>query len=75
MQIPGFIEASPGVRSLMVEYDMRVLSPAKLLAALAALDAQLPDPHTLVLPSRVLKLPMAFDDSGTQGAITKYMKR
>jgi hypothetical protein len=75
LQLPGFIEASPGVRSLMVEYDMRVLTPAALLAALAGLDAGLPDPHTLTLPSRVLHLPLAFDDSGTRGAIEKYMKR
>ncbi len=74
-QIPGFIEACPGVRSLMVEYDMRVLSPAQLLEVLGRLDAELPDPHTVTLPSRTVRLPMAFDDSATHEAIEKYMKR
>lgn len=73
-QVPGFIEASPGVRSLMVEYDMRKVTPASLLDTLARLDASLPDPHGLTLPSRVVKLPMCFDDSATRAAITKYMK-
>lgn len=32
----------------MVEYDMRVLQPSRLLALLQALDAALPQPHNMV---------------------------
>jgi urea carboxylase len=59
----------------MVEYDMKVMSPAALLAHLARLDAGLPSPDSVTLPSRILRLPMAFDDSCTRAAIDKYMKR
>jgi allophanate hydrolase subunit 1 len=31
MQVPGLVETSPGVRSVMVEYEPRELGLAKLL--------------------------------------------
>lgn len=37
-------------------------------------EAQLPDAHNLVLPSRILHLPMAFEERWTRDAIDKYMK-
>lgn len=73
--IPGFIESSPGVRSLMVEYDMRQITPPALLQALQELDMALPDPSKMVLSSRIIRLPMAFDDPAVKEAIDKYMKR
>lgn len=38
-------------------------------------EAQLPDAHDAVLPSRILHLPMAFDEKWTHDAISKYMRR
>lgn len=73
-KVPGLLETSPGVRSCMIEYDMRTLHPARLLEILLSLDATLPQPHDMTLPSRIIKLPMAFDDKWTHGAIAKYMK-
>ena len=72
--IEGVVETSPGVRSLMIEYDVRLLPLAKLLEALDRAEAELPDVKNAVLPSRILHLPMAFEESKSLEAIGKYMR-
>eukprot|EP00884_Botryococcus_braunii_P008296 jgi/Botrbrau1/17468/Bobra.0054s0055.1 len=72
--IDGLVETSPGVRSCMVEYDQLRLPLNKLLDTLIKIEKSLPAAEEQVLKSRVLHLPMAFDDKWTQGAIDKYMK-
>lgn len=69
-QVPGLVETSPGVRSVMVEYEPRTLPLAKLLEVLQSTDAGLP-PSDLSLPSRVLRLPIAFGDRWTKAAIQR----
>ncbi|KAG2494459.1 hypothetical protein HYH03_007511 [Edaphochlamys debaryana] len=73
-EFPGLIETSPGVRSIMVEYDIAAISPGRLLQVLEAAEARIPDVSRMVLPSRVVQLPMAFDERWTHEAIAKYMK-
>ncbi len=68
----GLIELSPGVRSLQVNYDGRVLPLAKLLDVLVAAEAELPPAATLTVPSRLVRLPLAFDADTTKAAIAKY---
>ncbi|PNH09902.1 Urea amidolyase [Tetrabaena socialis] len=70
----GLVETSPGVRSCMVEYDIALLSPGRLLQALELAESRIPDVSSMVLPSRVVHLPMAFDERWTREAIAKYMK-
>lgn len=41
---------------------------------LEAAEARIPDCSTMTLPSRVVHLPMAFDERWTHEAIAKYMK-
>ncbi|KXZ51620.1 hypothetical protein GPECTOR_12g584 [Gonium pectorale] len=73
-ELPGLVETSPGVRSCMVEYDIAAISPGKLLQVLQAAEARIPDVSRMVLPSRVVHLPCAFDERWTAEAIGKYMK-
>ena len=70
--LPGILDITPGVRSLQVHYDGRVLSREHLLEALEACEEQIPDLDDLVLPSRVVHLPLSWDDPATRLAITKY---
>lgn len=72
--LDGLVETSPGVRSCMIEYDARRLPLPTLLAALLKAETELPDAHNAILPSRVLHLPMAFDERWTHDAIAKYMR-
>ncbi|WP_146741577.1 carboxyltransferase domain-containing protein, partial [Lonsdalea populi] len=69
---PGVEELSPGVRSLQVRYDSRILSQQRLIALLLALEATLGDVGELKVPSRIVWLPMAFEDSATLGAVERY---
>ena len=72
--LPGILDITPGVRSLQVHYDGRVLSRDHLLEALDACEEQIPDLDNLVLPSRVVHLPLSWDDPATRLAIAKYMQ-
>jgi len=70
--IPGVLELSPGVRSLQVNYDSRVVTQSALLDGLMALEERLPPAETMRVKTRVVHLPMAFEDSATLGAVQRY---
>jgi urea carboxylase len=69
--LPGIIDITPGVRSLHVHYDTR-LPRAALLEALEDCERRIPDLEALSVPSRVVHLPLSWDDPATQLAIRKY---
>ncbi|MBI0535811.1 urea carboxylase [Roseomonas sp. KE2513] len=70
--VPGILELSPGVRSLQVNYDSRVIHQRALLDALIALEAKLPPVGAMKVRTRVVHMPMAFEDSATLGAVDRY---
>ncbi len=70
--IEGIIELSPGVRSLQVNYDSRILHQRDLVEQLLTIEAQLPPVDKMRVPSRIVHLPMAFEDSATLEAVAKY---
>ncbi|MDQ8036032.1 MAG: carboxyltransferase domain-containing protein, partial [Pedobacter sp.] len=70
--VKGILELSPGVRSLQIHYDSRIISQAELIAALLARESTLPDVESMKIKSRVVHMPMAFEDSATLGAVTRY---
>ncbi|OZI71209.1 urea carboxylase [Bordetella genomosp. 12] len=72
--IAGVHELSPGVRSLQIRYDSRVIRQDRLIARLLEIEAGLPDVATLKIPTRVVYLPMAFEDSATLGAVQRYQE-
>ena len=72
--IEGIIDLTPGIRSLQVHYDHRLLPEEKLLALLTAGQASLPAGDDIEIPSRIVKLPLSWDDEATQLAIAKYMQ-
>jgi len=70
--IPGILECSPGVRSLQIRYEPKQISQNDLVKRLSQREARLPGPHEIRVPSRILHLPMAFEDSATLDAVAKY---
>jgi len=70
--VDGILEMSPGVRSLQIHYDSRVIHQQALLAALTAAEGRLPPVATMKVKSRVVHLPMAFEDSATLDAVARY---
>ena len=69
---PGIIDLTPGIRSLQVHYDSRVLSQSALRELLLLAEAALPPVDELEVPSRIVHLPLSWDDPATQLAINKY---
>jgi Allophanate hydrolase subunit 1 len=72
--VPGVEELSPGVRSLQVRYDSLILSQKQLMNLLLELEAGLGDVSQLKVPSRIVWMPMAFEDSATLGAVERYQE-
>jgi urea carboxylase len=73
-KIAGIIDLTPGIRSLQVHYDRRILAEDRLVSLLTAGQASLTGLDDMVIPSRIVKLPLSWDDLATQLAISKYMQ-
>ncbi|MGC3980728.1 MAG: 5-oxoprolinase/urea amidolyase family protein [Steroidobacteraceae bacterium] len=72
--VPGVQELTPGIRSLQVHYDSRVISQQQLLTLLQQAEHELPAVDDVEVPSRIVHLPLSWDDPATQLAIDKYMQ-
>jgi urea carboxylase len=72
MGLKGMIDVTPGVRSLHLHYDTRRLTREALLDALDECDRRIPDLDDIAVTSRVVHLPLSWDDPATQLAIRKY---
>jgi urea carboxylase len=71
---PGVLELTPGIRSLQVRYDSQRLTQARLIGLLEGLRAKQGDLEALEVPSRIVHLPLSWDDPATRLAIDKYMQ-
>jgi urea carboxylase len=71
--LPGLRELTPGIRSLQIHFDSQVLSHKDLLAHLYMAEGQLVQQlDVLTVPSRVVHIPLSWDDIACQQAIEKY---
>lgn len=74
LNIDGLVETSPGVRSVMIEYDQRRLPLSKLLQILDDAEKHMVSAEEVRLPHRIVHLPMAFNEKWTHEAINRYMR-
>lgn len=65
-------ELSPGVRSLQIRYDGARIRQEALMRHLEAIEESLPDVASLKIPTRIVHLPMSFEDAATLAAIQRY---
>lgn len=72
VHLPGLIDLTPGIRSLQVHFDSRVIAAAQVLELLEGLEVILPPLHQARYPSRIVHLPLSWDDPATRLAIEKY---
>lgn len=73
MSLPGIIDITPGVRSMHIHYSSQ-LRREDLVAALDACEQRIPDLDDITATSRIVHLPLSWDDPATQLAIRKYMQ-
>jgi urea carboxylase len=72
--LAGVLDITPGVRSLHIHYDGKRLRREALLESLADCERRIPELDDIVVPSRIVHLPLSWDDPATQLAIRKYMQ-
>jgi len=73
-RLSGIIDITPGVRSLQIHYDNRRFRREELLEALDALDREIPEHPDITVPSRIVHMPLSWNDPATQLAQAKYMQ-
>jgi allophanate hydrolase subunit 1 len=71
--LEGLIETAPGFRSILVTYDPLVVSTGELLAHLEAVTDDLPAEREMSIPSRLVHLPVAFDEEQSRAAVARYI--
>ncbi len=72
LALPGVIDVTPGVRSVQIHYDARVLSQTALIDALIAAEDRLGGLDDFAIPSRVVHLPLSWADPAIWQTIDKY---
>jgi urea carboxylase len=70
---PGLVDATAGVRSLLLQVDGRQLTVMRALAAVREAVGALADVSERSFPSRVVHLPLSWDDPATREAIDRYV--
>ena len=68
----GLLELTPGSRSLQIHYEPRQLKRAALLDLVATAFADIGNDGNLIVPSRIVHLPLSWDDPATRIAIERY---
>ncbi|MFD9134904.1 5-oxoprolinase/urea amidolyase family protein [Streptomyces bottropensis] len=71
--LDGVTDLTPGIRSLQIQTNPRLLPQPELLTAVRRIVASLPPTDELVVPSRTIHLPLSWDDPATREAIARYM--
>jgi len=72
--IDGVLQLTPGIRSLQVNYDNLRLPQKTLLGLLQQAESRLPAIEDMEVPSRIVHLPISWDDEQCRLAIEKYMQ-
>ncbi|NWF10723.1 urea carboxylase [Pseudomonas salomonii] len=73
LALPGVIDLTPGIRSLQIHYQPEQLPLADLLVLITTQWAAVCATPNLQVPSRIVHLPLSWDDPACQLAIEKYM--
>ncbi len=69
----GVVDLTPGVRSLQVHYDAFLISEQEVVDLLLKGLGDLPALEDAEVESRVVKMPLSWDDPSTQLAIDRYV--
>ena len=71
--LEGVLELTPGIRSLQVHYNSQIVAVRALTDYLIHAEKYLSQQlHTMTVPSRIVRLPLSWDDEACQQAIDKY---
>ncbi|MCB1690749.1 MAG: urea carboxylase [Halioglobus sp.] len=72
--LPGIHELTPGIRSLQIHYDSQRITMGELLHHVDLAARALLHGNDVSVPSRIVHLPLSWDDEACRLAIEKYMQ-
>lgn len=72
--IAGIIDLTPGIRSLQVHFDPTVIGRSDLWGRIREGILSLPPLEQIEVPTRIVHLPLSWDDPSTREAIRRYMQ-
>jgi urea carboxylase len=70
--LSGVLDLTPGIRSLQIHFDPALAAQQQVLAWLTEAIERLPGVEHMKLPSRIIHLPLSWDDPVTQLATRRY---
>jgi urea carboxylase len=73
-KLDGLVDTGPGLRSNLIRFDPSRIDPARLIAELEDAEDEVPAGGELEIPSRVIHLPIAFDDARSREAVARYAR-
>lgn len=73
-RLPGIIDLTPGIRSLQIHYDGTTLTRKRLVGPLTEIEAKLPPAQEVKVPSRIVHLPLSWNDPQAELAMRKYQE-
>jgi len=69
-----YINLTPGIRSLQVQFDPDRMSSRDVCAKILELDRALPPLESMRVRSRVVRLPLSWDDPAVRLAVERYCR-
>jgi urea carboxylase len=73
-RVPGIIDITPGIRSLQIHYDGTTLTRKRLLGLLMEIEKSLGAASDVKVPSRIVHLPLSWNDPDAELAMRKYQE-
>ncbi|BAF59367.1 MAG: carboxyltransferase domain-containing protein [Pelotomaculum sp.] len=73
-KIKGLYETVPGLRTNLFHFDPEALSVRDLISAIKEEEEKLAQVEDIEFESRLILLPIAFEDSETKKAVEKYVR-
>ena len=73
-KIDGLSDLTPGIRSLQIHFDPALVTQEQVLDWMLGAVERLPRVDRMRLPSRIVHLPLSWDDPATQLATQRYQQ-
>lgn len=71
---PAIVDLTPGIRSLQIHFNPAIMIGEDACALAVEADAGLPPLDDVTVPSRIVYLPLSWDDPQTQLAARRYQE-
>lgn len=73
--LPGIIDICPSNASFLIRFDPDVLPPEELKATVEACETEVGDSHSLQLDTRIIEVPVWYDDPYTSEVLHRFRDR